>query len=87
VASRPASEPESAGGDARTESEGGDAQWIRSFLRTQPGKTYRIDGTDDAHEEAAREALAVAARTLTDKVVRNAQGAVTDHTPTPGQPD
>jgi hypothetical protein len=86
VASRPASEPESAGGDARAESEGGDAQWIRSFLRTQPGKTYRIDATDDAHEEAAREALAVAARTLTDKVVRDAQGPVTDDTPTPGQP-
>ena len=85
VASRPASEPESAGGDARAEGE--DAQWIRSFLRTQPGKTYRIDATDDAHEQAAREALAVAARTLTDKVVRDAQDPVTDHTPTPGQPD
>ena len=65
--------------------EGEDSLWLRSFLRTQPGKTYRIDAPDDAHEEAAREALAVAARTLTDEVVRGSEVPVTGHTPTPGQ--
>jgi hypothetical protein len=63
--------------DARAEGE--DAQWVRSFLRTQPGKTYRLDAADEAHEEAAREALAVAARTLTDEVLRGSE--------VPGPPD
>jgi hypothetical protein len=63
-----------------------DSQWVRSFLRTQPGKTYRIGATDDAHEEAARETLAAAARILTDEVERSSQPPVTDHTPTSSQP-
>lgn len=72
-------------GQAPVEGEGEDSLWLRSFVRTQPGKTYRVDAPDDAHEEAAREALTAAARTLTDEVVRGSDVPVTDHTPTPGQ--
>ncbi len=84
------SEPRTEGvGDARAE--GDDAEWLRSFLLTQPGKTHRIDATDDGHEEAAREGLAVAARILTDEAVRGSQApgsavAGTDDTRAPGEP-
>jgi hypothetical protein len=90
VVTRPGSAPGTEGvGDARAG--GDDAEWLRSFLRTQPGKTHRIDATDDAHEEAARESLAVAARILTDEAVRGSEVrgsevAGTDHTKAPGQP-
>lgn len=79
------SEPGTEGvGDARAE--GDDAEWLLSFLLTQPGKTHRLDATDDGHEDAAREALAVAARILTDEAVRGSQTAGTDDTGAPGQP-
>ena len=84
VVSSPGSELEEGADDARAESE--DSQWVRSFLLTQPGKTYRIDATDEAHEEAAREALAVAARILTDEALRGSDGPGTDHMQAPGQP-
>jgi hypothetical protein len=56
------------------------------LLLTQPGKTYRLDATDEAHEEAARESLAVAARILTDEVVLGAEVRGTDDTQVTGEP-
>lgn len=52
------------------EDAGADAVWVRSFLRTQPGKTYRIEPAGDGHQDATREAAVGAARALTDEVVR-----------------
>jgi hypothetical protein len=85
VVSSPGGEPRSEGtGDARAYGE--ESEWVRSFLLTQPGKTYRLDATDEAHEEAARESLAVAARILTDGVVRGTDFRGTDDTQVPGEP-
>jgi hypothetical protein len=85
VVSSPGREPRTEGtGDARPEGE--QSAWVRSFLLTQPGKTYRLDATDEAHEEAARESLAVAARILTDEVVRGSEVRGTDDTQVPGEP-
>lgn len=58
-----------AGGDV---GESEDARWVRSFLLSQPGKTFRIEQGDDAREAAATEAVAAAAQSLTDEVVRGA---------------
>jgi hypothetical protein len=71
-------------GDAAAEDE--DSLWVRSFLRTQPGKTYRIDSTDEEHEEAARAALALAARILTDEALFGSEGPGTNATQAPSQP-
>jgi hypothetical protein len=65
--------------------ESDDALWVRSFLLTQPGKTYRIESTDDAREAAAREAVQAAARVLTDEVVRGARAAGTADAAEPTQ--
>ncbi len=67
VPSTPASEPRSAGAGAQAEDE--DSQWVRSFLLTWWGKTYRVGASDEAREDAGREALAEAARALTDRVL------------------
>lgn len=52
-----------------------DAGWVDDFLRTEPGKTYRTEMTEDAHEAAVREAVQAAGRSLTDEVMRAAQVA------------
>jgi hypothetical protein len=46
--------------------------WVRSFLLTQPGKTYGTEPPGDEHQDATREAAVEAARALTDEVVRAA---------------
>lgn len=85
MVSRTGSEPGTDGiGDAQAD--GVDSQWVRSFLLTQPGKTYRVDSTDEEHEGAAREALSAAARILTDEAIRGSEVPGTNHTQAPGQP-
>ena len=64
-----------AAGCGGEQGEGEDARWVRSFLLAQPGKTFRIEQIDDAREAAASEAVEVAARSLTDEVVRGAGSA------------
>jgi hypothetical protein len=82
VESRSSDAPRVTGpGSEHGESE--DALWVRSFLLTQPGKTYRIEPTDAGHEAAASEAVEAAARALTDDVVSGALGETETYTPVP----
>lgn len=60
--------------------------WVRSFLLAQPGKAFRIEHADDAREAAAGEAVAAAARSLTDEVVRGAWSAGTSDEPSQSEP-
>ena len=73
-------------GSGGEESESEDALWVRNFLITQPGKTYRVESTDDAREAAASHAVEVAARALTDEVVRSARVDGQVHPAAPDQP-
>jgi hypothetical protein len=50
-----------------------DAEWVRDFLLTEPGKTFWIDPAADARGAVAGEAVAAAARSLVDDVVRAAR--------------
>jgi hypothetical protein len=85
VVSGPNVEPGIAGSSgAQGESE--DALWVRSFLITQPGKTYRVESTDDARQAAAIHAVEAAARALTDEVVRGDRVDGQVHTAAPDQP-
>ena len=73
-------------GPGGEESASEDALWVRNFLLTQPGKTYRVESTDDAREAAASHAVEVAARALTDEVVRSARVDGQVHPAAPDQP-
>jgi hypothetical protein len=89
VVSGPNGEPGIAGsGSAQgeSESESEDALWVRSFLITQPGKSYLVESTDDAREAAARDAVEAAARALTDEVVRGAREVGKVHAAAPLPP-
>ncbi len=81
----PAAEPGVAlpGGE---EGESADAPWVRSFLISQPGKTYQVESTDDAHQAAASHAVESAARALTDDVVRSARADGQDRAGAPDKP-
>jgi hypothetical protein len=74
-----------AGSDG-VQGESEEALWVRSFLITQPGKTYRVESTDDGREAAARNAVEAAARALTDEVVRGARVDGQVRTAAPDQP-
>jgi hypothetical protein len=52
-----------------------DVPWVRSFLRTQPGKTYDVEARHDVREAAEREAVEAFAHALTDNVLRRARAA------------
>lgn len=78
-------EPGNAGSGGEV-SESVDALWVRNFLITQPGKTYRVESTDDAREAAATHAVEAAARVLTDEVVRSARVDGQVHPAAPDQP-
>ncbi len=67
------SEPEIEPGGRKRAAE--DALWVRSFLRTQPGKTYDLERPHDAREAAEREAVQAVAHALTDDVLRRARAA------------
>lgn len=71
MVSGPNVEPGDAGSGGE-ESASEDALWVGNFLLTQPGKTYRVESTDDAREAAAAHAVEVAARALTDEIVGSA---------------
>jgi hypothetical protein len=73
VAESPESGPGPSGADSGARSEAEDAEWVDSFLLTKPGKTYRVEATDEVREDAVREALAAAARALTDRVELESQ--------------
>jgi hypothetical protein len=73
-------------GSDRVQGESEEALWVRSFLITQPGKTYRVQSTDDGREAAARHAVEAAARALTDEVVRGARVDGQVRTAAPDQP-
>jgi hypothetical protein len=62
------------------------ALWVRNFLITQPGKTYRVESTDDVREAAARHAVEAAARVLIDDVVRCGRVDGQVHPTEPDQP-
>ena len=83
MARRSEIEPNS-GDDPRPGAE--DAAWVGSFLLTRPGKTYRVDATDDAPDDARRAALAAAARTLIDRVLQGSLSAAKRDEPDSGQP-
>ena len=51
-----------------------DAEWVRSLLTTEPGKTYLLDVLDDPSTTAARAAVVAAGREIADEVVRRAEG-------------
>lgn len=85
MVSGPNGEPGVAGsGCVQGESE--EALWVRSFLITQPGKTYRVESTDDAREAAASHTVEAAARALTDEVMRGARVDGPVHTAALDQP-
>ena len=60
-------------GSGGEEGESEDALWVGNFLITQPGKTYRVESTDDARQAAASHGVEVAARALIDDIVRGAR--------------
>lgn len=61
-----------------------DATWVDSFLDTRPGKIYEVGVSEDAHQAAAREAVASVGRDFTDDIVRRAdlEGAADDRATT-----